>query len=202
MALFDEIQFPPEISVGAMQGPIFSTIIVATANPGEQRVGLWKTGRMMFDVSKSIQTPAEMRAVVAFFRARQGRLRGFRFKDWTEYMCTTEILANPYPLLITQLQKTYSSGGVDSVRRITKPVIGAVTIFDNGSPLTVTTHYTVDYTTGVVTFAGGKPIAGHVYTWTGEFDVPVRFDTDQLKFTAEDVSIHHWEGIPIVEVPL
>jgi uncharacterized protein (TIGR02217 family) len=34
----------------------------------------------------------------------------------------------------------------------------------------------------------------------GEFDVPVRFDTDHMAVTIETYQLHNWQQIPIVEL--
>lgn len=44
------------------------------------------------------------------------------------------------------------------------------------------------------------PQASDVLTWSGEFDIPARFDTDQLKGEIIDSGIYGWDSIPIVEV--
>jgi uncharacterized protein (TIGR02217 family) len=56
----------------------------------------------------------------------------------------------------------------------------------------------VDTTTGFVTFASA-PLAGHPITAGCAFDVPARFDTDQLSLTAENYAMYK-SDIPIVEV--
>ena len=45
--------------------------------------------------------------------------------------------------------------------------------------------YSFDTSTGKITFTVA-PVTGDVVTWTGEFDVPVRFDTDDLDTTLTD----------------
>lgn len=63
-------------------------------------------------------------------------------------------------------------------------------------------------TTGMtITYGSAKgykyPQSNEVITWAGEFDVPCRFDTDDL--SAEIVGpnqIMRWDGIPIVEIRL
>jgi hypothetical protein len=37
-------------------------------------------------------------------------------------------------------------------------------------------------------------------TWAGEFDVPCRFDTDQMKISVESYNRYTWGGIPIIEI--
>lgn len=44
------------------------------------------------------------------------------------------------------------------------------------------------------------PQASDALTWSGEFDIPARFDVDQLKGEIIDSGIYGWDSIPIVEV--
>lgn len=192
---FDETpRFPEDISKGATGGPMFSTVVVVAGSGAEQRVGQWSTGRRRWDVAHSLKTPAQGDALLAFFLARQGRLRGFRFKDWTDYRVSTaeelvEITATTF-----QLVKRYTSGVVN-LRTITKPVQDTVRLWDGASE--VTTGWDLDPATGIVTFLSDP---AYDPAWTGEFDTPVRFDTDEMKLTQEDVGIRSWDAIPLVEV--
>lgn len=104
----------------------------------------------------------------------------FRFRDWDFFQATVQAIANPYPSTTAQLTYTYTVTGGSVVKNILLPVSGTVTIFENGSALTSGTHYTLDYTTGIVTFLASKPVNGAVYTWTGQFDIPVAFPEDKL----------------------
>jgi hypothetical protein len=36
--------------------------------------------------------------------------------------------------------------------------------------------------------------------WSGEFDVPVRFDTDEMKLIAPSSEVRDWNDIPIIEL--
>lgn len=60
-----------------------------------------------------------------------------------------------------------------------------------------TTTYTA-YTSGGVWEIFAQ--AGEVYTWSGEFDVPVRFGTDQMITVILDKNISSWGQIPLVEL--
>ncbi|MBY0428059.1 MAG: DUF2460 domain-containing protein, partial [Alphaproteobacteria bacterium] len=81
-------------------------------------------------------------------------------------------------------------------RDIRKPVAGSVTIGVNGTQ--ALTGWSVDTTTGMITFATA-PISGAVISAGFSFDVPVRFDTDQLRLSAEDFQ-RYTSSIPLVEV--
>ncbi len=197
MAAFDEVQLDTAVSEGASGGPTYNTVVIVTSSGQEQRIGTWGVGRLMWDVAHGQKTPAQMTALVAFFRARGGRARGFRFKDWTDYSVAGQALTNPYPATAMQLVKTYTSS-VTETRKILKPVSGTVTILKNAVALVLTTDYTIDYTTGIVTLVA--PVNGAAYTWSGQFDVPVRFDTDVMKYSGDAVTIQSWNSIPVVEL--
>jgi uncharacterized protein (TIGR02217 family) len=59
--------------------------------------------------------------------------------------------------------------------------------------------WSVDTPTGLVTF-GMPPALGVEVTADFEFDVSVRFDTDQMAVTIETYQLHNWQQIPIVEL--
>ena len=192
---FDEIQFPATIARGSTGGPQFATVVVAVGSGGEQRVAQWESPRRRWTVAQDLRTPAQMEELVAFFVARQGRLRGFRFKDHADFRVSAkEDLAELSPTTF-QLVKRYTSGGVTRVRAITKPVSGSVRVW-NGST-EITSGWTVNPATGVVAFDSAP---GYTPSWTGEFDVPVRFDVDQMEVSLDDAQVRSWGGIAIVEL--
>ncbi len=202
---FDEVQFPVSIALGATGGPGWSTVVVVLSGGYEKRNQNWANARGKWDVSTGIKNAADMAIVDAFFRARFGRAVGFRFKDWRDFNATNEVcggLANGTNTIF-QLQKTYTSGPGTSIRTISKPVASpAPQIFVNGVLQTITTNYTLDTTTGILTMVAPP---AYVPTWTGQFDVPVRFDSDDLDIAIEDMSgggafLSRASKIPIIEL--
>jgi uncharacterized protein (TIGR02217 family) len=93
--------------------------------------------------------------------------------------------------------KHYPSGGVIETRVITKPVAGTVTLYRDG--LEATSGWTVDTTTGLVTFSIA-PAVGIQVTADFAFDVPVRFDNDQMDVTIETYQLGSWGQIILLEV--
>ena len=97
-----------------------------------------------------------------------------------------------------QLVKLYASGAQSWSRTITKPVAG--TVLDGAGrrgdrpPAGRSTT-----ATGIVTFAAA-PGAGVSVTAGFEFDVPVRFDTDELPVTLDIERLGSITSIPLVEV--
>lgn len=195
---FHEVQFPNDIAYGATGGPEFATSVVATASGYEQRNINWSSARGRWDVASGLKKKTQLDTLIAFFRARKGRAHGFRFKDWTDFKATAQALGTGNGTITTfQLIRTYSSGGATDVRTITKPVAGTVKVYLAG--VLQASGWSVNVTTGVITFttAPGNNVA---VSADYEFDVPVRFDTDRMAVTIEQVNLHQWSGIPIVEI--
>jgi hypothetical protein len=121
---------------------------VTTAAGSEQRIAQWSLGRYKGTISKEAIDLTATPLLIAFFHARMGRLRAFRFKDWSDYTATNEPLA-PTGVPTVQLQKTYSSGGLNMIRPIYAPVLSpAVTLRKNAGAFV---GFTLDTTTGLVT---------------------------------------------------
>ena len=204
---FHEVRFPDNISRGARGGPERRTQIVEMASGDEERNGSWADSRRRYDASYGIRKSDDLAAVTSFFEARRGRLYGFRWKDWADYkssLPSVNIAAVDQPIGIGtgaatafQLVKLYTSGAQSWTRTITKPVAGTVAVALNG--VTQITGWTVNTTTGVVTFAAA-PAPGVAITAGFEFDVPVRFDTETLDVTLDFERLGSITSIPLIEV--
>jgi uncharacterized protein (TIGR02217 family) len=115
------------------------------------------------------------------FVACRGQLHSFLVKDYSDHAADNEVFGEGDAVTLAfQLSKTSSFGPASYVRTITKPLAGVVITVDG-----VATAATVDLTTGIVTFAVA-PGAGSILRWTGEFRVPVRFNSDVLNTTIDN----------------
>lgn len=204
MAAFHEVQFPTDISIGAAGGPGFKTTVLTLSSGFERRNIDWSVARAMYDVGMAVKTQTQLNVLLKFFYARRAKAYGFRFKDWTDYRLP--FTGDALPLLFTtngslatfQLVKVYGDAGNSYTRTITKPVAGTVELLDNGTP---TVDFTVSTTTGIVTLGNTtKSTTGHLITGGCQFDVPVRFDIDEMKASVEHYNLFTWSQIPIVEV--
>jgi uncharacterized protein (TIGR02217 family) len=204
---FHEVRFPDNISRGARGGPERRTQIVELASGAEERNASWANSRRRYDVAYGIRRADDLAAVVAFFEARNGRLHGFRFKDWADFKsCLPSQMPGPtnQPIgtgngvaTLFQLTKRYTSGAQSWTRAIAKPVAGTVTIALNGMPQA--SGWSVSTSTGLITFTTA-PAAGVAITAGFEFDVPVRFDTDALDVTLDLERLGSITSIPLVEI--
>jgi uncharacterized protein (TIGR02217 family) len=202
MAFYESPRFPERISYGAVGGAEFNTIVAGTTTGREVRESLQAYPKQRWDVSQGVNGAADFKQLRAFFWAMRGKQHGWRFKDWTDFEVDyTEGIVTGLTSTTFQLVKRYSIGGLTMDRIITKPVTGTVAVQVSGTP----TAATVNTVTGVITI-GSAPSAANV-TWAGEFDCPMRFDTDHLQGEVvarnlQDGLLTRWAGIPIVEVPV
>lgn len=203
---FHEIRFPDNISRGARGGPQRRTQIVELASGDEERNASWAHSRRRYDAAYGVRRADDLAAVTAFFEARNGRLYGFRWKDWADYKSCLPSATPAADQLIgqgngaqTQFQliKVYASGAQSWTRTITKPVANTVRVAADG--VEILNGWSVDLTTGLVTF-DAPPGNGVIITAGFEFDVPVRFDTDELPLTLDIERLGSITSIPLVEI--
>ncbi len=204
---FHEIRFPDNISRGARGGPERRTQIVEMASGDEERNASWVNSRRRYDVAYGIRRADDLASVVAFFEARNGRLYGFRYKDWADYKSSLpsqaisptdqQIGTGTGSLKTFQLVKRYTSGAQSWTRTTVKPVAGTVRVALG--TVEQMSDWTLDATTGVVTFITA-PGNGVIVRAGFEFDVPVRFDTDMLDVTLDIERLGSITSIPLIEV--
>ncbi len=204
---FHEIRFPDNISRGARGGPERRTQIVELASGDEERNASWANSRRRYDAAYGIRRSDDLAAAVAFFEARNGRLYGFRWKDWGDYKsclpstapAVTDQLIGTGDGTATEFQlvKAYSSGAQTWMRIITKPVTGTVSLALDG--VAQASGWSADTTTGLVIFTTA-PAIDVTITAGFEFDVPVRFDTDRLDVTHDIERLGSIASIPLIQV--
>jgi uncharacterized protein (TIGR02217 family) len=195
---FAEVRLPVNVERGAKGGPAFLTKVLTLYSGFERRNQLWSSSRGEWNVGFGISSKTQFHQFLHFFMARRGKFQGFRFKDWSDFESTDEQIGVGNGSTLTfQLVKTYSDELEinNYVRNIKKPVDGTVVVKVNS----VITAVTINYSTGIVTFSPA-PAIGLVITWSGEFDVPVRFDDDDFGITLENFNAGNVPNINIVEL--
>lgn len=191
---FDDARLPVNVETEAEGGPTFSTGIITMSNGVEQRVQNWSTARSVYKIGYGI-SESDWPAVRAFFYARRGRARGFRFKDWTDFEANRELCQRRNGHLT--LAKTYADDlGIAYIRGITRIVPGTLKIETGagGSYVDVTGQFTESYGMLVGNDPGGDVFASF------EFDVPARFDVDDINITASTVTAALVEDLSVIEI--
>jgi uncharacterized protein (TIGR02217 family) len=197
---FDEVLLPLGVALGATGGPELATDIVKLASGVESRNARWGRSRRRWEVGGAVMRTDQAQELMAFFEARSGRMKGFRFRDpldWKSCAYSQTVSALDQPLgvgdgvsLSFQLRKRDDAG---PERVITKPVAGSVIVAVDGA---VTEAFEVDAATGVVTFETA-PADGAILTAGFAFDVPVRFDADRL-----DMALVGHDAVRVLRAPL
>lgn len=169
---------------GTVGGREFSTTIIALGSGYEQRNSNWSQARGRWQIGDRIYDRQELEYLINFFNAVRGAAIGFRFKDWSDYKATNQLIGIGSGIATQfQLTKTYNIGNLFTERIIKKPVSNTTTIQVAG--VDQLTGWTLNTTTGIITF--NSPPTGNI-TASFEFDVPVRFEQDKFdhRFDAAD----------------
>lgn len=207
MPAFHETQFPPNISYGSRGGPRRLTQVVSLKSGYEERNQSWQHSRRKYDASVGLRNIGDLHDIMKFWEARRGQLYGFRWKDWADYRSSrgkaaitdtdVVIAAGDGTTTSFQLVKRYEDGGEEYVRPIRKPVVGTVVVSldDVSQP----SGWTLDSTTGIVTFSSA-PGNGVVIKAGFEFDVPARFDADELSISIDAFEAGTLPSIEVIEI--
>ncbi len=202
---FDDVLFPLALGNDAQVIPTFSTAIVTTASGREQRNANWASGRMRYDAAVGVRSEADVKTIIAFFRARRGAAKAFRFRDPLDHSSNAVTGA---PTAMDQiigtadgiqtrfaLIKRYGVGADAERRSITRPVAGSLLVAVGGVPRP--TGWSLSG--GDIIFTA-PPAAGQVVTAGFLFDVPVRFAEDSLEIDATTFATGQIASIPLVEI--
>jgi len=210
---FHDVRFPTDISRGAQGGPERRTDVVVLGSGFEERNSRWADSQRSYNAGYGIKSLDQLYAVLSFFEERRGRLYGFLWRDHADWKSNEpSLIPTPADQLIGtgdastttfQLSKVYGGSFAPWTRQVTKPVAGSVKVSVAGIEQAEGGAFTVDSTTGIVTFlAGHVPGVGAEIRAGFEFDVPVRFDTDKLETNLSGFQHGAIPQIPIVEVRL
>ena len=205
--MFDDIVFPLEISRQSVAGPEFSTDVTETGGGFERRNQNWEGGRLRFNVAPGVRMRSDHETLLAFFRCRAGKARGFRFRDWTDDRsgdlgaapaATDQLLGiGDGARQFFQLRKAYVSGEVTQWRKITRPVEDTVKVALGG--IEQMAGWSVDLDTGLVSFDDPPPV-DVIVTAGFQFDVPARFEIDRLEPVWLFPDAYQAPEIPIIEI--
>jgi uncharacterized protein (TIGR02217 family) len=187
-------RFPACPKYGVVSDPDYSVTIIRRGGGWERRNQNWQQAlrTITITVGPGPRADDEVQELLEFWHAVAGATIGFRYKDESDYK-SCRVSETPartdQPLVLIagsptayQMVKRYTFGALSRDRTIAKPVQGTILIADAGTLKTETTHYTVDYTTGIVTL-NFTPTGA--LTWGGEFDIPARFSPG---FPVEQIS--------------
>jgi len=208
---FLDIRFPDDIAFGASGGPKFNTSIAITRGGHEVRNANWAKSRMRWNVSHGIKNQTEFDELMAFFYVVRGQRFGFRFKDHTDF--NQNIPSPETPSFVAfgdgttqlfQLIKRYAFGPETYDRNITRPIPGTVRIFlsrDTNDLIENFIDWSINHDTGIINFDATAPLDPLDEIWAiFEFDVPVRFDSDEIDISLDSYQNFNWPNVDVIEI--
>jgi uncharacterized protein (TIGR02217 family) len=208
MSFIESPRFPEGIGYKSSGGPVFLTEIVPTVSGREYRNSKWSQSMHKFDLVHAVRNSTHIAQLQAFFEAvAVGRGNMFRFKWERDYSFTTAdgVLGTGVAVSGTtyQIRKKYTIGSYTYYRDIKKPTVTpTLRVYKNAVEVTQAPgagNFQYDSTTGIVTF-GTAPTGGDVLTCSGDFDFPVRFDTDEFMIRFEEGrNLFSLPSLPIIE---
>ena len=173
-----ETRFSTKVEAGFSVVPTRYTSINRLRSGVEYRNANWSQSHRRYTGRYAAWTREMRDELLNVWEAAEGPTYGFLFKDWNDYRFTNQSLGTaPAGSTPVQLVRTYTHGARTHSRPITRPRTSTLTIYPNG----IAKACTVDATTGLVTPTTAWT-EGLALTVTGEFDVPVRFASDEIEF--------------------
>lgn len=184
------------VAYGFSFGPEFATTVETLKSGSESRNSLWAIPRWRGVAPYQNIRPDDYGAILGAFLRTGGMRDTFRFKNWVEDAVVGQSLGNaPSGTTAVQLVREYTIfGGSAAQRTVTKPVAGTVIVYQSGAPKAGT----IDTSTGLFTpstaWTTGAPLTADF-----DYDLEVRFDTDYMPFSYDNLRALNGE-IAIIEV--
>lgn len=178
---FIEKRLLDKVSFGSQSGFEFKTDIKQMRNGFESRLSEWAEPLQPMNVIFRMLNPEHRQQFEDAFIVCKGRAFAFRFRNPLNYRAMHQPIGIGTGAEQTvQLRRT-SRFLHTATYPIKKPVAESIVVTANGSPIASIT----DGATGLVTFTA--PL-GSAVMWSGEYDTPVRFDSDKLIWTYDNKS--------------
>lgn len=198
---FHNVQFP--LDLAALKAtPSWPTNIIKLGGGAEQRVILQSDSLRTYDAATAITTIDIYRTVIEHFNGRRGPGFSFPLKDRTLYKLTSPKAFGTGGGVGSTNQLSFDEGdsGNSYIREVYLPIAGTVHIFANSVEKIEGTHWTLAYngaTGGLVTWL--QSVAGQTLTWTGQFLIPVRYDTESLPGADVFAMLNDTSGVGLVQ---
>jgi uncharacterized protein (TIGR02217 family) len=179
-------------------GPNFKTLIDVLQNGDEYRNAEWAEVRHSYSAPFLNIRKEAYREIKRMFLACRGMAYAFRFRDELDFEADDEIFAVGDGTQDTfQLAKISVVDGVEYVRNVYAIRIGTTPVITiNDTP---TTAFLFNDRTGELEF-DTPPANGAVLRWSGEFDIWVRFATDDVNFSLDNPDATNGT-VSLIEVP-
>lgn len=176
--MFNETRLDPTISYYAIGGRRFQTTFVETYGGDTFANAAWAIGLGEWEIQSALRSTNPnnayaYRALRNLFFTSLGGFGGFRMRDWKDYQDEGGGIWVMLDATHFQAYKRVTLNAVNYDQIVNKPV--QTSPEGVGFVITGGSVSSMDYTTGIVTMTSGTPTS-----WTGTYDVPVRFADDTM----------------------
>jgi uncharacterized protein (TIGR02217 family) len=165
---------------GFTGGPTFRTNIAEMRSWREKRNADVDMARHEYSAPYQNIDQDGWREIRRMFFVCRGKVNSFRLRDPNDFQASNELFGiGDGTTHLFQLSNLSEADGVTYSRLVQLPVNPV--IYVDG----IESAAAVDLQTGEVDFGSSIPEVGAALTWSGEFDVKVRFDQDSLPFSLD-----------------
>lgn len=189
-----EVLFPQKAAQGMSFSPRYSTVVVQAGAGFETRNSEWSRALDIYDISCTLKDKPAIDEMLRFLRAVcKGSAYSFDFRNPADLSAGIDLSSGAESShefaegdgseTDFQIYKVYTYGAFEERRPIQRPIT-AIKVYLDGVAQVVTTDYTVNYSTGVITFVS-PPALGVDIGWSGEFYTPVRWLEDRVNMVLE-----------------
>jgi uncharacterized protein (TIGR02217 family) len=198
--IVDAVRMPIDVERGVRGGPQFSTTVNRTDGGSLVTNQNWAYPLYKGQVGFGIQSKEDLKNVINFFYARRGGLRGFLFRDWSDYEFDNDLIGTGDGSDTTfQAVRIYDDDVLPFTRIITRPVDDSdMVVSVNGVNVSSATWSVTSG--GILTFTSPPPNGHAIRIVTGTFNIPCRFASDLLEVEMEIWNAGSIPNIPIEEV--
>lgn len=197
MSSIDE-RLANDIEAGAKRRPRYSTDLVTADGGWEVRNERWSYPLFAFEFNFMPGNPdddEQIEEVTAHFHVVGGMAGTFPFRDWNDYRGVDQVLGTgDGSTVYFQLYRNYTRGALTRRRLITRPVEDTIVVRVNGVEVGFT-----HVAKGLLQL-NAAPANGAIVAADFEFDVLVRFDSDELEYLSITGDIEQMVSITLVEV--
>lgn len=175
---FYNMKLPCFIYPYIIGGPTFNTSIIQSISGRESRHPNFASAIWQYTIKNAKLSVDELEQFYQFFLNCKGAAFGFCLKDHADFRAVNQKLEHQEQNSIYQLYKHYHYANYVYKRKIIKPVEGSVKVFINSIPIKAE----IDYDSACITINCILD-KNQALTTNFEFDVPVRFCNDELKYS-------------------
>lgn len=202
-------RLPKTIELTALRRDMMELDVVRDDSGFEDRNRLWEQFLREYEITYPLARRHEGADFITIYNAALATGLGehsFELWDWRDYYVEEQAFGTGDGSDDTfQLVKNYSFGSLTHSRRIQRPVLDDAQVdeFEFEIQIDGVAVDPLDYEVsdlGIVTF-DTAPALDEVLTWTGEFNVPVRFDRT-LQSSAVTTDLEKYDSFVLMEVRL